>query len=1036
MAAESINEIVSKEAIQQLIDLGTELKNVNGIINESIETVYKLGKALNDATGFRETINGINDLNKETNKLHSNNVSRLEIERQIKKSGDEMVATIRSEKEQLQLLNKVLQENTNNRYEAADLVNRLRKEQSDLKNELKNLNSAYRDGKISQEEYNGRLMDSTVAIEENKVALSNATRELKQGVKEDAAVIDSMERKSLELGRLRDLYRSLTEEERDNAEIGGVLKNAINTLDDELKGLDKSIGNNQRNVGNYEVAMGGLSSEIGKYGNIFSRVLSNTTRGALTAAGANTALGRTILAVGNSMRAVPVVGWILAAVAALISLTTLLYKHLSLERELTAEQKNRKQLEEDFSKIQKETIKRTQETLTKVKLYVSEIDKVKKGSNEWKIIAKEISKETGINYDKLVKYPDKIKEITKEWEKQFIARAKMEASLKVASENYQKTQENLSKLENPEGENFSKRRKERKEILKSLGYEGDNLEKILSLYDEVDRQKREYYENYKDGLSTTERFKNFEDELYNNTDNTNKKLYERVDIMGLLSEQQTEENKPKDDKKENERLKYFIEIQKKIEELQADSEKKMLDLRIRRLNEQRDAELKMFGLKKNDNELDEKQLNEKRLIIDRYRLEVEKDEADYNKKQLDRQTQANNELLAITNRLNEERIKNSNISNEEMTAQLVDAVKKRHEEELNQLKSAKSKELETLEEGSKTYNAVSLLYDEKLKEQTQKQEDEIVKIKKEGFDKQLALLNQQAKDAENEAIIAGEGVLAYQQASVLKLDAIKAENEALKQAREDNLISEQEYTSKSLELERLAVEEKKKMADEEIRLKQEVASATSDAFLSIAGALAQNLEDEKERVVIQQKLAMAQVLLNQGIAIAQATKGASALPFPANIPAIIAAVGTVVAQMVTSISAIRQARNAYAEGTEYHRGGSALIGERGAELVRTPKGESFVVKEPSFFNRLQVGSSVVPLSDINIKDFVTAPSASYYDGNMLNIHSNKDVVNELRNGFNRLENKPVVTVDVSENITTYIRSKISKSRVMNRRVGI
>ena len=60
------------------------------------------------------------------------------------------------------------------------------------------------------------------------------------------------------LTALRRRYKTLTEEQRNNVQIGGKLLNQIQTLDKELKDLDKSMGNYQRNVGNYEKALNGL----------------------------------------------------------------------------------------------------------------------------------------------------------------------------------------------------------------------------------------------------------------------------------------------------------------------------------------------------------------------------------------------------------------------------------------------------------------------------------------------------------------------------------------------------------------------------------------------------------------------------------------------------------------------------------------------------------------------------------------------------------------------------------------------------------
>lgn len=73
---------------------------------------------------------------------------------------------------------------------------------------------------------------------------------------------ESYDRLNYSLGELRDAYRKLSKEERDNIEVGGEIMKSIKMLDKELKGIDASMGNFQRNVGNYEKAFDGFTSNI------------------------------------------------------------------------------------------------------------------------------------------------------------------------------------------------------------------------------------------------------------------------------------------------------------------------------------------------------------------------------------------------------------------------------------------------------------------------------------------------------------------------------------------------------------------------------------------------------------------------------------------------------------------------------------------------------------------------------------------------------------------------------------------------------
>jgi len=130
--------------------------------------------------------------------------------------------------------------------------------------------------------------------------LENLGIELKSLKKDFEELIGSMEQMSLKLGKLRDLYRDLTDEERENAETGGVLREAINRLDEEMKGLDKTIGNNQRNVGNYEVALASLGVQSNSVG---GKLLQMGKKAQETGVSFGTVLVNSLKSVGKAMLA-------------------------------------------------------------------------------------------------------------------------------------------------------------------------------------------------------------------------------------------------------------------------------------------------------------------------------------------------------------------------------------------------------------------------------------------------------------------------------------------------------------------------------------------------------------------------------------------------------------------------------------------------------------------------------------------------------------------------------------------------------------
>ena len=71
----------------------------------------------------------------------------------------------------------------------------------------------------------------------------------------------SMNEMSQLLGRLRMAYRDMTAAER-NSPLGEATRKNIGLLDSEMKKLDASIGNYQRNVGNYGGAFTPLQYQV------------------------------------------------------------------------------------------------------------------------------------------------------------------------------------------------------------------------------------------------------------------------------------------------------------------------------------------------------------------------------------------------------------------------------------------------------------------------------------------------------------------------------------------------------------------------------------------------------------------------------------------------------------------------------------------------------------------------------------------------------------------------------------------------------
>lgn len=153
-----------------------------------------------------------------------------------------------------------------------------------IKKELKGLQKLESDGINLTEAQRQRRIQLTSSLEEHKQSVSQLKQILANEIKSEQAVRGSMNEMSQSLGTMRMFYRTLNEEER-NSQFGQELLKRIQLVDTKIKELDASIGNHQRNVGNYASHWDGLGFSIQQvarelpsisYGlNIFFGAISN-----------------------------------------------------------------------------------------------------------------------------------------------------------------------------------------------------------------------------------------------------------------------------------------------------------------------------------------------------------------------------------------------------------------------------------------------------------------------------------------------------------------------------------------------------------------------------------------------------------------------------------------------------------------------------------------------------------------------------------------------------------------------------------------
>lgn len=131
--------------------------------------------------------------------------------------------------------------------------------------EIKKINKSQGDYSSLSSTQQKRLEQLNNSLLTHKTALSEVRQALNNNVKLDNVAATSMNGLSQSLSRMRIAYRELTEEER-NSPFGKELLASIQQADTKIKELDTTIGNHQRNVGNYGKQWNGLSMSIQQVG--------------------------------------------------------------------------------------------------------------------------------------------------------------------------------------------------------------------------------------------------------------------------------------------------------------------------------------------------------------------------------------------------------------------------------------------------------------------------------------------------------------------------------------------------------------------------------------------------------------------------------------------------------------------------------------------------------------------------------------------------------------------------------------------------
>ena len=139
----------------------------------------------------------------------------------------------------------------------------------------------------------------------------------------------------------------------------------------------------------------------------------------------------------------------------------------------------------------------------------------------------------------------------------------------------------------------------------------------------------------------------------------------------------------------------------------------------------------------------------------------------------------------------------------------------------------------------------------------------------------------------------------------IKLEQVKWLRDNARQMEGESI---EAWNARRLELEQNYLDQKQALADKEMQVEQ----AKLDAYASIAGGIGKVFEamgdSNEDFAKLSKVLALAEIAINTGKAIAAGVAQAQSVPFPGNIAAIATTVATILANIATAISTVKSAK--------------------------------------------------------------------------------------------------------------------------------
>lgn len=722
----------------------------------------------------------------------------------------------------------------------------------------KNLKKQLKDGEISRQQYNEEMAASKIAIADYNDAIRIINKTVQNQIKQEKEQEGSLKALRAELSNLTAEYDALSEAERKSAS-GEELKNKINEVTDALKDGEEGTQRYYRNVGTYEEAIkSAVSSNIPFIGTLIQTQdeMGSVKAGAVAAGAAVKNFSKTLLA----LLANPIVA-ILTAISVVIM----------------AVAKGIKSSEENTSRwnVVLAPLKMALDAVGKVLQIVASgiLSVVEAGGKMMGWITKQLEK-----LPVLGKY---VAEVNKENER-YIAMAKEQAAIDRDTRNLQvqnaKNALQIATLKAKADDELNVSAKERMEAIR----EANRLEEEASKKN-YELAKRRYELMVQQNA------------MAENTKETNDAIAQaEVEMYNALTEYQD---------KRGELLGREVSLANEIKSAEKEKSDAAIAAKQKELEAVRAAEDAMLALVKDGRDKQSKEitLQYNRQIEDlRTRLKTETDLTVKARQAINDQIKAlEQQKAAELQKLSEEELQKEIDNRTKLISLQLEAVKEGSEQEyqlrMQQLLAQRDAELADKELTEQMKLAIVDKYDKQI-------DDLILQREQEISDKQQEAVRLRM---ENE-------IMQLHQSGASELEILQEQAsqklELLNSIQQQEGESEQEFLNRKLQANQEYIDAKKAIADKEVEIEQVKFQAIETITSGLSSAFETLGENNKTFAILSKTLALAEIAINTGKALAAGIAQAQSVPFPANLAAIATTVATILSNIAVATKTVKSAK--------------------------------------------------------------------------------------------------------------------------------